>query len=110
MRSLTENLSIARGWKGTQSLQQFQAWDFVSQVPGLPQDKGQVSYAGHLALHPLPPTGGANKGCFFTFERGGKGRGQTGRKSTRVVRDCCHFIHPRFVQWASAKDKIMSKT
>lgn len=100
MLSLTESPGFARSWKSTQSLQQFQAGDFVSQVPGSSQDKGQVSYSSHWALHPPPPTGGANQGVFVTFERGGKGEGADRYDVSPVV------IHDVL---NGAKDKIMNK-
>ena len=56
--------------------------DFVSQVPGSSQDEGPVIYSGHLALHPLPPTGASSS----PLEGEGGGKGQTGMQSIQAVR------------------------
>lgn len=56
--------------------------DFVSQVPRSSPDEGPVIYSGHLAVHPLPPTGASSSP--LEAERGGKG--QTGMRSTQAVR------------------------
>lgn len=82
-------LGVTHSWKGTRRLQQFQAWGLC--VSGASQGyfrtkARSVTPATWLCI-PIPPMGGATKGFFLIFERGGKGKKADRYKIYSRVRD-----------------------